>query len=159
MPLKSTAPLPHGLESAKKHIFSLSWPVTFLWNFCTLKSFSIFWLHWQSLRFCLWGKKNLPWNFHAVSSHYLLLLIIVFAMCSLSSSGTIYKMTFHSGFKVHLLSRLLQESPNQLLPSCASGLLLAITMASQAIIKVTAFPYCESSFNEEQEGTDILTQF
>lgn len=154
MPLKSSVLLPYVLESDKKHIFSLSWPVTLLWNFCTLKSFSIFWLHWQSLRFCPWEKKNLPWNLNAVFVHYFLLLIIVFVMCSLSSSGTIYKITFHSGFKVNLLSRLLQELPNQLLPSCASGLLLAVTMASHAIIKVTAFPYWESSINEVQKGTD-----
>lgn len=49
-------------------------------------------------------------------------------------------MIFHSGFRVLLLSRLLQELPNQPLPSCASSLLLAVTMASPEIIKVTAFP-------------------
>lgn len=133
MPLNSNAPLPHRLESAKKHIFSPSWPVIFLWNFCTLKSFNIFWLHWQWLRFCLWKKKKI---LHEISMQFLLITCYswsLFLHCVLFlHQEPFIKLLFTraSEFISWADSYRIAQS------AAASGLLLAVTIA---IIKVTDF--------------------
>lgn len=45
------------------------------------------------------------------------------------------------------LEQIYRNCPMKQLPSCASCLLLAVTMATWAITKVTAFPHWESSIN------------